>query len=64
MTNLDDFLAEVHTVAIGGHIRPDGDCVGSCLATYNYIKTCLLYTSQLEQLAKPVCWVDVCKLPA
>ena len=26
-------------VAIGGHIRPDGDCVGSCLATYNYIKT-------------------------
>lgn len=39
MTNLDDFLAEVHTVAIGGHVRPDGDCVGSCLATYNYIKT-------------------------
>ena len=25
MTNFDDFLAEVHTVAIGGHIRPDGD---------------------------------------
>lgn len=39
MTNLDEFLAEVHTVAIGGHVRPDGDCVGSCLATYNYIKT-------------------------
>ena len=39
MTNLDEFLEGVHTVAIGGHIRPDGDCVGSCLATYNYIKT-------------------------
>ena len=39
MTNLDEFLERVHTVAIGGHIRPDGDCVGSCLATYNYIKT-------------------------
>ena len=39
MTNFDEFLTEVHTVAIGGHIRPDGDCVGSCLATYNYIKT-------------------------
>jgi len=39
MTNLDEFLAEVHTVAIGGHVRPDGDCVGSCLAMYNYIKT-------------------------
>ena len=24
MTNFDDFLAEVHTVAIGGHIRAAG----------------------------------------
>lgn len=39
MTNLDVFLAGADTVAIAGHIRPDGDCVGSCLATYNYIKT-------------------------
>lgn len=39
MINLDLLLAEVNTVAISGHIRPDGDCVGSCLATYNYIKT-------------------------
>lgn len=38
MTNLDEFLAEAGTVAIAGHIRPDGDCVGSCLATYNYIR--------------------------
>lgn len=39
MTNLDVFLNEAKTVAIAGHIRPDGDCAGSCLATYNYIKT-------------------------
>ncbi len=39
MTNFDEFLTDVHTVAIGGHIRPDGDCVGSCLATCNYIRT-------------------------
>ena len=39
MTNFDEYLKEVRTVAIGGHVRPDGDCVGSCLATYNYIKT-------------------------
>lgn len=44
MTNLDEFLAEVNTVAIGGHVRPDGDCVGSCLATYNYIR---LYYPQI-----------------
>lgn len=39
MINLDMFLEEAAEVAIAGHIRPDGDCVGSCLATYNYIKT-------------------------
>ncbi|MBO5372674.1 MAG: bifunctional oligoribonuclease/PAP phosphatase NrnA [Lachnospiraceae bacterium] len=39
MKNLDSQLTGVKTVAIAGHIRPDGDCVGSCLATYNYIKT-------------------------
>jgi len=39
MINLDLLLTEVNTVAISGHIKPDGDCVGSCLAMYNYIKT-------------------------
>lgn len=39
MNNLDSQLEGVRTVAIAGHIRPDGDCVGSTLAVYNYIKT-------------------------
>lgn len=39
MENLASQLEQVKTVAIAGHVRPDGDCVGSCLATYNYIKT-------------------------
>ncbi len=39
MNNLDSQLEGVATVAIAGHVRPDGDCVGSCLATYNYIRT-------------------------
>lgn len=39
MENLTSQLEQVKTVAIAGHVRPDGDCVGSCLATYNYIKT-------------------------
>lgn len=25
-------------IAITGHIRPDGDCIGACLGLYNYIK--------------------------
>ena len=32
-------LEGVKTVGIGGHIRPDGDCVGSCMALYLYIRT-------------------------
>lgn len=38
MEKLDVLLAEAKTVGIAGHINPDGDCVGSCLAMYNYIK--------------------------
>ena len=31
-------LQQAKTVAIGGHVRPDGDCVGSCMGLYQYIK--------------------------
>lgn len=30
-------IEEAKSIAIIGHIRPDGDCVGSCLGLYNYI---------------------------
>ena len=35
---LGDILKGKHSVALGGHIRPDGDCVGSCLGLYMYLK--------------------------
>ncbi len=35
---LDEHLSSVKTVAIAGHVRPDGDCIGSCMALYLYIK--------------------------
>lgn len=31
-------VSEAKTIAIGGHKRPDGDCVGSCVGLCNYIK--------------------------
>ena len=37
MIYLDEILQGVKTVGITGHIRPDGDCVGSTLGVYNYI---------------------------
>ena len=31
-------LCKAKTVAVSGHVRSDGDCVGSCMALYHYIK--------------------------
>ncbi|MCR5054397.1 MAG: bifunctional oligoribonuclease/PAP phosphatase NrnA [Lachnospiraceae bacterium] len=36
---LDNVLKGKTSVGISGHVKPDGDCVGSTLAVYNYIKT-------------------------
>lgn len=35
---LNKILSQADKIAISGHIRPDGDCVGSCMAMYNYIR--------------------------
>ena len=34
---IKELLQEAKSIAILGHIRPDGDCVGSCLGLYHYI---------------------------
>ena len=33
-----DELKDAKTIAVGGHIRPDGDCVGSVMGLYLYLK--------------------------
>lgn len=38
MEKLKELLEDVTSVAIAGHIRPDGDCVGSSMGMYLYIK--------------------------
>lgn len=35
---IDQILGDAKNVAIGGHVRPDGDCVGSCMALAEYIR--------------------------
>ena len=35
---LNDILKGKNKIALGGHIRPDGDCVGSCMGLYLYLK--------------------------
>lgn len=39
MINLQTILEHAETIAIGGHVRPDGDCVGSTTGLYEYIRT-------------------------
>ena len=36
--NLEEYLDGVKTIGMCGHIRPDGDCVGSCIGLYGYLK--------------------------
>ncbi|MCM1467833.1 MAG: bifunctional oligoribonuclease/PAP phosphatase NrnA [Alistipes sp.] len=38
LIKLNDKLRDVTKVAITGHVRPDGDCIGSTLGFYNYIR--------------------------
>ncbi len=38
MFDLEEVCAPAQTIAITGHIRPDGDCIGSTLGLYNYLK--------------------------
>ncbi len=38
MSGLMNAVAEADTIAIAGHLRPDGDCIGSTMGLYGYIK--------------------------
>lgn len=38
MNRIDTILEGVTTAAIAGHVNPDGDCIGSCMGMYLYLK--------------------------
>ena len=38
MSKLLSAIEKAETIAIGGHVRPDGDCIGSCMGLFRYIK--------------------------
>ena len=33
-----ELVKDAETIAVAGHVNPDGDCIGSTLAVYNYLK--------------------------
>ena len=38
MLPLMQLTKDAESIVIAGHVRPDGDCIGSCLGMYNYLK--------------------------
>lgn len=38
MINILEECKNAKTIGISGHVRPDGDCVGSCMGLYLYLK--------------------------
>ena len=38
MAKIDKYLDGVRTAAIAGHVNPDGDCIGSCMGMYLYLR--------------------------
>lgn len=51
-----DLLNEVKdckTIAISGHIRPDGDCIGSVMGTYLYLRKNLKDVTIIPMIEKP-----------
>jgi len=38
MFDIFEQVKNANTIAISGHVRPDGDCIGSCLGLYLYLK--------------------------
>ena len=38
MKKINDIIGDAKTIGIAGHLRPDGDCMGSCMSLYNYLK--------------------------
>ena len=51
--NIYEEVKEAKTIGISGHIRPDGDCVGSCMGLYLYLKKVCPTAAIQVMLEKP-----------
>lgn len=53
-----DEVKDAATIGISGHVRPDGDCVGSCMGLYLYLKKELPKAEINVYLEKPAAIFD------
>ena len=70
MINILEEVKGASSIAIGGHIRPDGDCVGSCMGMYLYLKKVLpdtvkvnVYLDEIPKVFSDLPGVDKIKRP-
>lgn len=64
MNKITNEIKEAKTIGIAGHIRPDGDCAGSCMALYHYLKQNLSSDKTIDVYLEPVSdklrlWQDI-----
>ena len=68
MKKILEEVRDAKSIAISGHIRPDGDCVGSCMGMYLFLKKELPDTQVHVFLEKPsdvfncICGVEEIKV--
>lgn len=53
MFDLLDVLKDANSIGISGHIRPDGDCVGSTMAMYMYL-TKMFQEKRIDIFLEPI----------
>ncbi|MCR5501860.1 MAG: bifunctional oligoribonuclease/PAP phosphatase NrnA [Lachnospiraceae bacterium] len=53
MLDLLKELKDCDTVAISGHVRPDGDCIGSVMGTYLYLRKVFPEKTIIPMIEKP-----------
>lgn len=61
MKKISEIIEGAKNIALGGHIRPDGDCIGSCLGLYNYVKNNFPeknITLYLQEIPKKFCFLN------
>lgn len=54
MNRILEEIKDAKTIGITGHIRPDGDCVGSCMALYHYLKNNLTSDKIIDVYLEPI----------
>lgn len=54
MNNILEEIKEAKTIGIAGHVRPDGDCTGSSIALYHYLKKNLISDKSIDLYLEPI----------